>query len=126
MQRDDVRLFSLDASKLAIAICDVSMRSPVKSVAAHFVSAIELIRQRVEIRALRQSLMKRGIKHRHLRKSRPKQLPRRDDAFYVCRIVQGCKLYARFDLAKHVAGDQHRLSESLASVHDPVTDRVDV
>src|SRR5262249_38331823 len=118
--------FSLDASKLAIAICDVSLRSPVKSVAAHFVSAIELIRHSVEVRALRQSLMKRGIKHRHLRKSRPKQLPRRDSAFYAARIGQRRKLYALFDRGKRVAGDQHRLSEPLASVHDSVTDRVDV
>ena len=96
MKRDDTGLFARDAANLAIAICDISMRCAVKSVASHFVATIKLIRERVEISALRKRLMKRSIEDGDLRKTCAEKLAGRLYATNVRRVVKRGKLYAIF------------------------------
>src|SRR5689334_15907384 len=68
VKRDHICLIGSEVPDLTIAIGDIAMRCSVKTVTTSSITAIELIRNRVEICAFRKRLMKRGIEHRDLRK----------------------------------------------------------
>src|SRR4030095_1228273 len=124
MKRDYVRLLAGDVANLTISICDIAMRGTVKTIAAHLVSSIELIRNRVEISALGEGLMKCSIKYGNLWETRTEQLARGLNALYVCGIVQRCKLDAIFNAAKHLVRNKDGVRESFASVHHSMSDGI--
>ena len=99
VQRDDLRLLARAAGELAIAIRDVAVRRAVKAVSAHAVAPVELVRDRVEVRGLRQAVMKRRVEHRDLRNAGAEHGARRRDAAEIVRIVQRRELDQLLELA---------------------------
>jgi hypothetical protein len=72
-----------------------------KSVTADAMATIELIRNRIKKRPIRQGLMKRRVKDRNLRQTTAKHIARRLNPFDVSWIVQGCEFNAVFDGAQN-------------------------
>src|SRR5262245_35044610 len=126
MKGDDIGPLARDVPDLAIPIRDIAVRSAVKAVAPHLVTAIELIRNCVKISPFWKSLMKSSVKNRNLGKAWTKDVPCGLNTLYICRVVQRCQLDAIFDAAKHLLGYENRVSEPLTAVNDSMSNRVDI
>ncbi len=97
MKCDDVGLLSSKSAKRAVAESYVTMRSAVKSVAANAVAAIEVIWNGVEIRVIRNRMVKRCIEDCDLRSFAAERFSRRGDSFQVIRIMQRREIDSLFE-----------------------------
>ena len=102
------------------------MRCAVKTVAADFVAAIKLIRQRVEKRFFGQSLVKRRVENGDLRQTRAENFAGGVNASDIRRIMERRKLDAVFDAAQNFVGNQCRFGKFFAAVNDAMPDGVNV
>ena len=114
------------APELTIPVGDVAVRGAVEAVAANVMAAVELVWDRVQVGIVGQRLMERGVKDCDLRQPDAEQLACSADAFQVARIVQRCQLNAILDPAEHFVGNEDRVRESFAAMHNPVSDGVQV
>ena len=101
------------------------MRSPVKAVTPDAMPAIQLIRNRVDVRHLGQCVMERGVEDGHARSRSPKNSSRCSNARDVVRIVQGREIDEILELTDDCVVDERRFGESLAPMHHPMTNGVD-
>jgi len=98
----------------------------VKAVAAHAVTSIPLIRQCVQIRAIRQRVMEGRIEDRDLRNARTERAARGLNPPEIVRIVERRQVDRFLDAAQDVIVDAHRTPEALAAVHHAMADRLDL
>ena len=85
---------------------------------------VQLIRKRIEIGALRKSLVKRGIKDGNLRKARAEDVARGRNALQIPRIVKGREIDAVLNALEHTVIDQCRFLEHLSAVYHTMSDRM--
>ena len=112
--------------KRRVAPGEVGVRRAVEAVASNAVTAVELIRNRVEIRCLGHRRVEGGVEYRHHRGAVAERRPGGPDAVQVRRVVQRSEVDAVLDLADDAGVDPGVGPEALAAVHDAVTDRVDL
>ncbi len=101
------------------ALAQVTMRGAMKAVFADAVLLVVLVRNGVHVGVLRQRLEERGIEHRHHRRFGHKRTTG-VDARKGCLVVKRRQFRQVVDLRDNVFGDERRLLEELAAVHDAV------
>jgi hypothetical protein len=70
--------------------------------------------------------MKRGIEHSDLRNAGTDDGARGGDSAEIVRIVKRCEVDKLFELAAYLIIDAHRLTEALSSMHDAMSNRLDL
>ncbi len=98
---------------------------PVKAVAPHALTLVQLVRERVQERVPRERRVEGRVEHRHHGPPR-QQLARRADALQRRRIVQRREPGEALQLREHLVRHLRRLPEALPAVHRPVPHRVHV
>ncbi len=126
VQAYDISILPWQIANRAIAITHVSVGDAVEAVAADPVAQVEMIRNRVQIRALRQRVVKRRIENRHLRNPRAQQLAHRANSPEIRGIVQGGEVDAIFDSAHNLVGNEDGIRKKFTAVHHAMSDRVNV
>src|SRR5689334_21773178 len=97
-----------------------------EAVPPNLVAEIEVIRNRVQKRSLRQRVMECRIKYGDLRNLRSQQFAHGANSPKIRWVMQGCEVDAVLDSCHHCVGDQNRIRKSLATVYDSTAYRVDV
>src|SRR5689334_7448468 len=101
MNCDYVCFVTFDLFQLPITICDVAMRCSVEAIAPNSITAIELIRNGVEISRLGQRLMECSIKNCDLRQTTSKNIPGCVNSLNVGGIVERRQFDAIFNRPQH-------------------------
>jgi hypothetical protein len=102
------------------------MGSSVEPVPADPVTAVEMIRDGVEIGLFGNGMMEGGIKDGHLGNARTKELASCQNAFDVVRIVEGSEIDAVLDSLQNRVIDENGFLEQLPTVDHTVSDGLNV
>ena len=103
---------------------DVAVRGAVETVTADFVVGVELVRQRVEIGALRHMLVESGIEDDDLFQI-GEDFARSVNTGNVRRVVQRGEADAVHNLVAHIVIHEDGFGEIFAAMHDTVADGLD-
>src|ERR1700739_4787783 len=126
MQRDDVGLLSRESPQSAVAERDVAVGGPMEPVAAAAGTTVEVIRNGIQIRLLRNRMMERGIEDCHLGNGLTEEFARGPNALEVVWIVKWGKVDAVFDPLQHLVVNQGRFREHLAAMHHAMSHGMDI
>ena len=89
-------------------------------------TAIQMVRHRVEVSVLGNRGVKSGIEDCDLRRRLAEDLPQRPNSAQVVGIMERRQVDAVFDSLQHLIVDDDRFLEQLAAMHHAVSHRVDV
>jgi hypothetical protein len=113
------------SGELAVAVRHVPVRSAVESVAADLVAAVHPVRQRVQVRLVRERVVEGGVEHARLRDI-AEDLAHGFYGLDVGRVVERRQIDHVLDLGEDDGVDADGPAEPLSAVHDAVPDGVDV
>src|SRR5438552_7780151 len=88
VQGDDIGLLRAHSSQHLVALGDIAVRGPMKSITANVVPSVQVVRDSVQVGVLWDRMVERSVEDRDLRQIWTEYLPCRQNALDVIRVVQ--------------------------------------
>ena len=119
---DDVQLINRFVQHFCRFLSDEEVAGTVRAVTTNAVFFVQAVRQSIEVRLFRHSLMERGVEYSHVFVFQIREgFQRFCDTDQVSRVMQRCERGGIFDALDNRIIDNHGAGVLLAAVYDTVT-----